>query len=424
MRTIYPNNKTINETNIIMMRREYFPENHDKRTDSLDVSILLPAFNERENLEILIDRLILLLDKARLKFEIIVIDDNSPDGSHQFVREKASIDRRIHLIRRIDERGLSSAIVTGMASASGRNFIVMDSDLQHDESIIPLMIDELKSADVVVASRLAEHGSYGQMSWWRRMLSWGATYLARLIVLVKVSDPMSGFFGIRRESFESVADRLNPKGFKILLEILAKDRSMKVSEVGYSFRRRLHGQTKLDSTVMIQYVLGLLEIRFGRAFSPMFFRYAVIGSLGVVVNLLGQFIAASVLGFNFDQGGYFLPSMAVVFGFELSVVFNYIANNAWTFKQRRRYGLTSNLIGFLKFHGVALYGFLIQLSIWHLIITQNQPIVSDQLMSYVANLAGILFATVNNYYLNKNFTWSRPTATTDRKNIDSNVVYR
>lgn len=227
------------------------------------------------------------------------------------------------------------------------------------------------------------------------------------LFLSGVSDPMSGFFGIRRETFEQIADRLNPKGFKILLEILARARGRKVREVGYRFRNRLHGQTKLDGNVVLQYFLALLEIRPGRTISTTFLQYALIGSAGVFVNLAGQFLATAWLGLEYQRGTFFRPSLAVLSGFELSVTFNYTASNFWTFKDRKRTGFTSNLTGFVKFHLVALYGFLIQISVWNMILSATPEQFPAQEASYAANLVGILFATVNNYYLNKNFTWGR-----------------
>ncbi len=390
----------------LQFRREYFPV-RPRNTDDVDVSVILPAYNERENLRILLPSLIRLFDEAHLSFELIVVDDNSPDRTCELVREMARQDHRIRLIRRIDERGLSSAVVTGMASASGRHFIVMDADLQHDESIIPRMIQELQSAEIVVGSRMVESGSYGDMSWFRRAMSLTATLLARIMLSVGVSDPMSGYFGIRRETFEQVAGRLNPKGFKILLEILARARGKTVREVGYRFRNRLHGQTKLDGAVILQYLCALLEIRLGRSISTTFVRYALIGSAGVFVNLFGQFLATVLFGLEYQRGTLLKPSLAVLVGFELSVLFNYMANNAWTFKDRKRMGFLPNVTGFAKFHLVALYGFLIQVSVWHLLLTLMPEQIPAQPASYAANLMGILFATVNNYYLNKNFTWER-----------------
>lgn len=389
-----------------LFRREYFPGKQRSR-HAVDVSVILPTYNERENLSILIPTLIRLFEEAHLSFELIVVDDNSPDHTYDMVRQMAMTDHRLRLIRRIDERGLSSAVVTGMASAGGRHFIVMDSDLQHDESVIPRMVQELQNAEIVVGSRMAESGSYGEMSWIRKMMSLAATMMAKIMLPVGVSDPMSGFFGVRRETFEQIADRLNPKGFKILLEILARAKGREVREVGYRFRNRMHGQTKLDGAVIMQYVFALVEIRLGRTLSTTFFRYALIGSAGVLVNLLGQFLATALFGLEYQRGTLLRPSLAVLIGFELSVYFNYMANNSWTFKDRKRTGFTSNLAGFGKFHVVALYGFLIQVSVWNLLLAVTPDQIPAQAASYGANLIGILFATVNNYYLNKNFTWER-----------------
>jgi len=196
-----------------------------------------------------------------------VVDDDSPDKTWEWVQNYSLKNSHVRIIRRIGEKGLSSAVITGMASASGDILGVMDADMQHDESIIPKMIQLLNEVDLVVGSRRTEDGSYGEMNYFRRFLSYGATLLAKILLPIKTNDPMSGFFLIKKDVFENSKDRLNPMGFKILLEFLAKNPNINIGEVGYSFRKREFGETKLSGTVMQQYILALLDLRFGKYFS-------------------------------------------------------------------------------------------------------------------------------------------------------------
>lgn len=394
-------------------RLEFYPAKGHRKGAAVDVSIILPTYNECANVKILLPRLQLLLNQHGYNCEILVIDDNSPDGTWRLVKEMADQSPGIRLIRRIGERGLSSAVVTGMASAFGRMFIVMDADLQHDEGIIPDMLAELERADLVVGTRLGKGGSYGEMGRFRRLLSRSAALFTRLLLDVRTPDPMSGFFALRREAFESVASRLNPRGFKILLEIASRSRGLRIGQVSYHFRARRHGVTKLDGSVIAQFILAAIELRFGQWTSSLFLKYAMIGSVGVLVNLLGQFIATGLLGLEYAKGVFLKPSLAVLIGFEASVLFNYLANNAFTFRDSRKQGLLPNVIGLGQFHAVAIYGFVIQLAVWNLLLGffdrlwEPQWIGPVQRASYAANLVGILFATVNNFYLNKNFTWGQ-----------------
>lgn len=404
-------------TKPMSFRREYYPKDFNQAQKNIELSVILPTFNEEQNIQILIPRLTQVLENANIEFEILVVDDNSPDKTYHKVRDFAKNDSRIRLIRRIEERGLSSAVVTGMASAAGHYYIVMDADMQHDESILPVMLEHLKKNDIVVGSRLVGEGSYGSMSKIRHLMSKMATVAARLILRISVKDPMSGFFGIRKEYFDKISNQLDPKGFKILLEILARSKDATMTEVGYEFRNRNYGTTKLTGSVIFQYLIALIEIRFGYKIPVTFFKYAIVGSLGVVVNLFGQFLSTFLFGLEYKRDTLLRPSFAVAIGFELSVLFNYFANNFWTFKEVSRSGFVSHFIGGFKFQIVSIYGFVIQIAVWHLLLQLMPETFLVEAQSYIANLGGILFATVNNYYLNKNFTW-----VTARGLVKSNAV--
>lgn len=250
-------------------------------------SLILPTYNEKENLILLLPKLIALFKSKKIDYEIIIVDDDSPDLTWKWFQNKEKEFPSVRLIRRIHEKGLSSAVLTGMASSQGEYLCVMDADLQHDENILPEMIIKLSFSDIVIGSRRVENGNYGEMSSVRRLISYSATLLAKLLLPLPTTDPMSGFFAMRREVFETTKSKINPRGFKILLEFLGRTKDLKVSEVGYSFRKRNHGETKLSSSVIKQYLIALFELRFGSFVSIEFIKYGITGFSGVFVNLGG-----------------------------------------------------------------------------------------------------------------------------------------
>ncbi|MCG9874629.1 MAG: glycosyltransferase family 2 protein [Leptospiraceae bacterium] len=375
-------------------------------------TLILPTYNEKENLKEFLPKLEVLFNSKNTLYEIIIVDDDSPDHTWQWAQEYSLKNSRIRVIRRITEKGLSSAVVTGMASSKGNTIGVMDADMQHDESILPKMIDLLKENDLVIGSRRTFDGSYGEMNWYRRILSYGATILAKLILPINTNDPMSGFFVLRRNIFEDSKDRINPRGYKILLELLAINPKMKIAEVGYSFRRREYGETKLSGSVMQQYIIALIDLRLGRILSWTFIKYGVTGCLGVFINLFGQFIFNQYFSNTHQRNikeNMLLPSTAVAFGFELSVISNFFLNNFWTFKDRSKKDFKNGLTALLKFNSISLIGFIIQYSCWFFLLQvflEYFPIFFSEFSTYIANLIGILIATVTNYKLNNSYTWS------------------
>jgi dolichol-phosphate mannosyltransferase len=225
---------------------------------SADLSLIVPTYNERGNIIELIMRLDRVL--AGLEWELIFIDDDSPDGTAELIRSQCALHPNLRLIERIGRRGLSSACLEGMHAASGPFLAVMDADLQHDEAILPVMLATLRSQDldVVVGTRNAAGGTMGEFSPLRVALSKLGRSLSRIVAPDLVSDPMSGFFLLRRSFYLEVADSVEGKGFKILLDMLTTcTRRVRVGEVGYRFRNRQHGKSKLGPSVLFEYLLML-----------------------------------------------------------------------------------------------------------------------------------------------------------------------
>lgn len=377
-----------------------------------DVSVIIPTYNEAGNISTLLSRLAEVLKK--FSSEIIVVDDNSPDGTWEIVENLAETNPQIKIIRRLDERGLSSAVVTGMAVAVGSVMVVMDADLQHDESIIPSMVKSIQKgeSDICLGSRSVSGGSYGEWSKLRRFMSWTAATLAKIMLPVNVSDPMSGFFAISRDSYKQCIPNVNPRGFKILLEFIGRQRGLKVKEIGYTFRLRTHGETKLSTSVIRNYLIALYDIRFGKIISPTFVLYGFVGLTGVVVNLAG-FALGEFLDFPHIYLGLVTSLdplyLSVPFGIQLSIFSNYVVNNYLTFYEIRHKGW-ANLRGVIVFELISLFGLIIQTAVFQFLHVNGifEALgIAEAVGKYLSNGVGIIVATVSNYYLNVNFTWKK-----------------
>ncbi len=220
-------------------------------------SLVIPTYNEAENVGPCVEAVCRALDGR--EFEVIIADDDSPDRTWEIAR---NLDNpRVRVLRRTEDRGLAPAVVDGFAAAQGDRLGVMDADLQHDEAILPEMIDALDTHEFVIGSREAEGGGYGEMPFARRLGSKAAAALARRVLKVPLGDPMSGYFALRREVFERVRGRLDPRGYKIMLEIFCLARPESHFEVGYTFRPRHTGRSKVSAGVAGHYLSDLFQLR-------------------------------------------------------------------------------------------------------------------------------------------------------------------
>jgi dolichol-phosphate mannosyltransferase len=223
------------------------------------LSIVSPTYNEADNLEPLVKELATVL--AGSDYEIVVVDDDSPDLTWRRAEELGRYFPQVRSLRRTRNRGLSSAVIEGFNEARGEMVACMDADLQHDPSILPLMVQELEEgADFAVGSRYVEGGGTGEWSWCRCLSSWTATMLAHMLLHVNLKDPMSGFFLMRRSDFMKVRNRLDAQGFKIFLEIVARLHPRRIAEVPYTFRTRRFGKSKLSRLVVMQYLQQLWRL--------------------------------------------------------------------------------------------------------------------------------------------------------------------
>src|SRR4051795_10958891 len=302
---------------------EAITESPPEAVATLQLSIFVPPFNERDKVTTLFRRLESAL--AGFTWEVIFVDDNSPDLTWDVVRGLARQDPRVRCIRRIGRRGLSGACIEGILASSAPYAAVMDADLQHDANQLAKMLGLLQSgeAELVVGSRYIEGGSADSFNKQRAGASQLATEVAKRVLKVAIADPMSGFFMIRRDKFEQLAPQLSTQGFKILLDIVATaEGKLRTVEVPYSFGARLHGESKLDSMVALDF-LGLLVAKLTHdVVSLRFLLFAMVGGTGLVVHLAALFIAHEILREPFAE--------AQAAGALTAMTSNFILNNFLT----------------------------------------------------------------------------------------------
>jgi len=312
-----------------------------------EVSIVVPCYRERPNVAPMVERVAAALQGVA--WEIIFVDDNSPDGTAEAARAIARTDPRVRCIRRIGRRGLSTAVIEGALSSSADFVAVMDGDLQHDQTVLPIMLARLRAdaADIVIGSRHALGGSSeGLSSATRHRISNLGISIAQYVLPMRITDPMSGFFMMPRASFEQIAPRLSGQGFKILLDlILSAPKKLRVLEIPCQFHRREAGESKLDALVMIQFGSLLLDKSL-RGYVPMrFVAFAAVGALGMIVNLAALW-AGRAFGMHFVQAEVLATILAMLFNFQL--------NNRLTYRTLRLRGprLVRGLVLFMLVCGL------------------------------------------------------------------------
>lgn len=361
----------------------------------LEVAVIIPTFNEKANLPVLIDRIDAAL--AGRNWEVIVVDDNSPDGTADVARAIGRGDPRVRVIQRIGRRGLSTACIEGMCATAAPLVAVIDGDLQHDERLLPRMLDALQAdagLDLVVGSRFVEGGGTGDWDDERVAKSALATRLSRRVLKADLSDPMSGFFMVRTEIVRALVPTLSGIGFKILLDIMtASPRPLCFVELPYVFRVRTEGESKLDYVVAMEYLIALYDRMFGSIVPVRFAMFSVIGALGAAVHFL-------VLLLLFVPGGADFFTATVV-ATAVAMTFNFFLNNALTYRERRLRGLGPLLGGWMSFCLVCSVGAVANVGVAAFLHNVQH---GDWRLSA---LAGIAVAAVWNYALSSRFTWGR-----------------
>lgn len=355
------------------------------------VSIVAPTFNEAKNVAELVRRLDATL--VGMAWEVIFVDDNSPDGTAALVKRLAASDPRVRCLRRVNRRGLSGACIEGVLSSSAPVCVVMDADLQHDETILPEMIRRLEAdeADIVVGSRLVEGGSSaGGFTAPRLFASNFAIKIAGLLVGRNVSDLTSGFFAVKREKFEEIAPKLTTSGFKILLDLLASaSPPLRASEVGYRFRSRAEGASKFDLRAMSDFVGLIVHKATGGAVPPRFVMFVAVGGAGVFVHLAALRAAMDLAGAGF--------TLAQSIATAVAMTFNFFVNNTLTYSDAKLRGARA-MIGLAQFYAVCGIGAVANVGVASWLFRLDQA-------WWVAALAGVVMGSVWNYTMSSLFVW-------------------
>jgi dolichol-phosphate mannosyltransferase len=367
-------------------------ESRDAVAPGPELTVIVPTQNERDNVGPTYDALCRALQG--IHWEAIFVDDDSQDGTAEMVCLLAGRDRRVRCIQRIGRRGLASACVEGFLASSAPYVAVMDADLQHDERLLPSMLDTLKtepSVDAVVGSRYVECGSIGSLGGYRAWLSGLATRTGRLILRVPIADPMSGFFMVRRETFQGSMRRLSNIGFKILLDIIASaPRPLQVKEIPFHFRERHAGESKFEAFIGWEYLMLLADKMVGHIIPIRFVLFALIGGLGLLVHLTILWLCLNPMQLTFAI------SQATATG--VAIIGNFTLNNWLTYRDRRLTGWGFAL-GLLSFALICSFGAVANVGIATLLFAQQHSVW------WVAGIAGALMSSVWNYAVTSALTW-------------------
>jgi dolichol-phosphate mannosyltransferase len=356
-----------------------------------DLTVVVPTFNEHDNVPLLVERLGRVLEGTA--WEVVFVDDDSPDGTADVVRALARRHPNVRCVQRIGRRGLASACVEGVLSSAAPYVAVMDADLQHDESILPAMLETLRNEplDIVIGSRFVGGSDFGSMPKLRVRISEFGNRLARLVVKAELTDPMSGFFMLKRPVFDAAVRGLSAQGYKILVDIFASSpKPLAFRELAFKFRERLHGESKLDTLVALEYLQLLLDKLIGHIVPVRFVLFGAIGGLGLVVHLAMLAISLKLLGLGFpaSQGVATITAMT----------WNFCLNNIFTYRDRQLRGWKL-LYGLLSFYAVCSIGAVANVGV------ASYAFHSDRSW-WLAGVTGAVVGSVWNYVMSSIFTWS------------------
>ena len=355
-----------------------------------ELSVIVPTYNERDNIPLMVDRLAQTL--TGIDWEVIFVDDNSPDDSAAVARALGDTDDRVRCLRRIGRRGLAGACIEGMMASQGRYVAVIDGDLQHDETLLKKMVERMRRHDVdlAVATRYAGTGSAESLgAGLRSRISRAGNAFARHILKVDLSDPMSGFFMVSRAVVDDVAPRLSSQGFKILLDLVTSRPGLRIVELSYTFRRRQHGESKLDARIAFEFLGLLLAKRFSDKISVRFVMFCLVGLTGVAVNMAGLFFVRDVAQWGFVPAQTFATIVAVMW--------NFVLNNALTYRDQRLAGWQF-IVGLVRFEIICAVGAVSNVGIASWIFYYKPD-------WWLAGFAGALMSATWNYVVSAALVW-------------------
>ncbi|MBV9969684.1 MAG: glycosyltransferase family 2 protein [Xanthobacteraceae bacterium] len=355
-----------------------------------ELSVIVPAYNERDNVPLLVELLRRTLDGVA--WEVIFVDDNSPDGTAAAVRAIGTTDDRVRCIRRIGRRGLAGACIEGILSSQARYVAILDADMQHDETLLAPMLERLRKGDVdvVVGSRYIPGGSADSFTSKRRFMSRLSHVAAHMITKVDLSDSGSGFFMIRRDAVEALAPRLSSQGFKLLLDIMTTARgTLRPAEMPYTFRQRQHGESKLDAAIVLDFAALLVAKLTNDAISFRFLMFCFVGLTGVVIHMIALWVAIHSAALRFE--------IAQVIATVIAVCWNFVLNNMLTYRDQRLTGWRL-VTGLLRFQLICAFGAISNVGAAAWIYGFGES-------WWVAGLAGAVMSAVWNYVVSAAFVW-------------------
>jgi dolichol-phosphate mannosyltransferase len=366
--------------------------------DALRLSLVIPTFNESGTLAALVEQLDALLAGVLGEgFELLVVDDDSPDHTAELAAALTERFSRLRVIRRVGERGLASAVVRGWQAARGEVLAVIDADLQHPpETTLELWKEMERGADLAVASRHVPGGGVSDWSFARRLLSRSAQVLGLLVlpgVLGRLSDPLSGFFMVRRRALAGV--ELRPAGYKILIDVLGRGRVRWIAEVGYVFRERDEGQSKVTAGTYFAYLRHLARLRIDTLAQSRLWRFATVGLSGVAVDMSLLFLLSDprMLGWGLTR--------SKLVAAELAIVNNFVWNDYWTFRDlaKPQPGAHAWVRRFGKFNLICLSGLALN------VVLLNLQYNFLGMNRYLANAVAIALVMGWNFWLNVKMAW-------------------
>lgn len=358
-----------------------------------ELCVVIPVLNERDNIAPMVARLEEVL--AGVDWEVIFVDDDSRDGTREAVRAAAAGQARVRLLHRIGRRGLASAFIEGAQASLATNIAAIDGDLQHDETLLPKMLAVLREGgtDIVVGSRHVEGGGMGEFAAARVGMSNFATLLARPVLRTPLSDPMSGFFMLRRDVFDRAVRRLSAMGFKILLDIVASlPDPPRIRELPYEFRTRQHGESKLDAGVLRDYLLLIVDKMIGHILPVRFVLFAGVGAVGIAAHLLVLRLCLWTFHLEFAAAQTVATAVAILG--------NFLLNNIFTFRDRRLKGMRF-VVGLLTFAVISGMGAVLNINISSVLFGPAHW------RWYFAGFAGAAMSLVWNYAVSSAVTWRR-----------------
>jgi dolichol-phosphate mannosyltransferase len=353
------------------------------------LSIIAPAFNERANILPLTQAIAAAMGATA--WELIIVDDDSPDGTADEVRAVAAQGFPIRCIRRIGRRGLASAVVEGALAAEADFIAVIDADMQHDERLLPTMLRILREdgADLVIGSRYLRDGDLGDWSTSRRRMSSFANWVAQAVLRVRITDPMSGFFAVRRDVFHACLYDLSQQGYKVLLDIItASPRQLSIVELPYQFRTRSQGESKVDLTIIAEFLFLLVEKVTGGLIPPKFVLFCLVGGIGLLFHLF----VLEVM--RLAGSGFGLAQLTATYS---AMTLNFVVNNAFTYRSQRLRG-TRFLLGYVLFCAVCSVGALANIGVATLVLAESGSWP-------VAGIAGAFMSAVFNFGGAKQLVW-------------------